>query len=390
MEENRHAIKTYEDARALYENGELTGALNLLEKALLTFPKNPDLLNLKGLCCHFLCRFEEAKVLFQKSALLSLEGNKAPEFLSYYRSEEFNSLLEAYHEGERLQGRLEFDRAYALFETLYEDNENLTGLLLKLSECALGDRDYIMAAERAEELQRKDPDHEGPQKIFALLDELSRNRKRKWKRIRLSTCAALAAVMLLYGGSRVYGTLLKDRETLKAENLALAEELTKIRLEMESLKNEATEKKSAEEAAPEEPVKEEVLPPLEGTEKELFEEGLEAYRTADYEKALRHFHQISETGTTSIYPSEAVYFLSATYGKLLNSEKVKEYYRKYMETYPQGNYYEEVLYHYGLLLYEEGNLPLAQEVLKRIPEETPESPYNNSKVAHIVNEKSQR
>ena len=369
-----------------FDGKDLTGALSTLMEAVKLSPKDPDLLNQLGLLHHLMCDFEKASAAWQKSFSYQKSGNKAKEYLSYYNSEEFKTLREVYLEGARSLERKEYEKAYGIFELLLEGNRNLVGVPLKLSECALGMKEKEKAKRHLEEVLLVDTNNPRAKELLESLESRSHGKgSKKAKSFLFSGILLLLLASLLFGFYR-YSEMEKElkelkllSEDLKKEAEGYKEEKEKLEVLLQQMETEETPGETKEEEAPPQE-------PISGTEVEIFEEGLTAYRAEDYEKAIRYFTQVADKGDLLAYRSEAVYFLSATYKKLLNPEKVKEYYRRYMEEFQGTNYYAEVLYHYGLLLYEEGNLAGAQEVLKRIPEEVPESPYNNSRVVAVLAE----
>lgn len=387
LNERIQAKKAYEEALKCYEEKDITGALSILKEAMKVHPKDPDLLNLQGLMYHLGCDFEKAFTAWHKSYSYMKIGNKAKEYLSYYSSEEFKTLKEVYLEGERSLERKEYEKAYGIFELLLEGNRNLVGVPLKLSECALGMKEKEKARRHLEEVLLLDKNNPLAKKLLEGMEGTTHGQGVKKKvLLAMSGILLLLLISLLMGFYR-YSEMeseLKElrllSKDLKKEALAYKEEKEKLEVLLQQLESEK---------APGEGEKEVEAPPAEpisGTEVEIFEEGLTAYRAEDYEKAIRYFTHVAEEGALEAYRSEAVYFLSATYKKLLNPEKEKAYYSRYIEEFKEGNYYAEVLYHYGLLLYEEGDLTGAKEVLKRIPEGVPESPYNNSRVEAVLEE----
>lgn len=370
-----------------FDGKDLTGALSTLMEAVKLSPKDPDLLNQLGLLHHLMCDFEKASAAWQKSFSYQKSGNKAKEYLSYYNSEEFKTLREVYLEGARSLERKEYEKAYGIFELLLEGNRNLVGVPLKLSECALGMKEKEKAKRHLEEVLLVDTNNPRAKELLESLESRSHGKgSKKAKSFLFSGILLLLLASLLFGFYR-YSEMEKELKELKLLSEDLKREAEGYKEEKEKLEV-LLQQMETEEAPGEKETETEVLPAelISGTEVEIFEEGLTAYRAEDYEKAIRYFTHVAEEGALEAYRSEAVYFLSATYKKLLNPEKEKAYYSRYIEEFKEGNYYAEVLYHYGLLLYEEGDLTGAKEVLKRIPEGVPESPYNNSRVEAVLEE----
>lgn len=387
LKEKIQVKKAYEEAMKRYESKDITGARTYLEEALKADPKDTELLNLLGLLHHLYCDFEKALRAWHKSISMARTGNKASEYLAYYSSEEFKTLQEVYMEGTKSLERKEYEKAYGIFAVLLDGNRNLVGVPLKMAECALGMKDKEKAKASLEEALLLDRNSRQAKELLSAMDN-TQGAKMGLKRHPAVLLAVSALLMLaLLVGFYQYRNLEKELQVLKQEQEALKKEAKGYQEEVDRLEALLQEMENGE--GQEEPVAENEVPkegPLTGTEVEIFEEGLAAYRAEDFEKAIQHFTHVAEKGTLDAYRSEAVYFLSATYKKLLNVEKVKAYYDQYMLEFQEGNYYAEVLYHYGLLLYEEGDLIKAQEILKKIPEEVPESPYNNSRVAAVLAE----
>lgn len=387
LKEKIQAKKAYEEALNRYEEKDITGALSILKEGMKVHPKDPDLLNLLGLMCHLYCDFEKAYAAWHKSFSHMKIGNKAKEYLSYYSSEEFKTLKEVYMEGTRSLERKEYEKAYGIFEVLLEGNRNLVGVPLKLSECALGMKEKEKARKHLKEVLLLDRNNPLAKELLEGMEGTTHGQGVKKKvRLAMSGILLLLLASLLFGFYR-YSEMEKELKDLKLLSEELKREAEGYKEEKEKL--EVLLQQMETEKAPGEGEKEVEAPPAEpisGTEVEIFEEGLTAYRAEDYEKAIRYFTHVADEGALEAYRSEAVYFLSATYKKLLNPEKEKAYYSRYIEEFKEGNYYAEVLYHYGLLLYEEGDLTGAKEVLKRIPEDVPESPYNNSRVEAVLEE----
>lgn len=383
MKETGTKVAAYEEARRLHEAKDITGALKALEEGMQHNPKNPDLLNLQGLLYHLSCEFEKAAAAWQKSISMGKSGNKAKEYLTYYTSEEFRTLQEVYMEGKRSLDRKEYGKAYGIFELLHEDHKNLIGIPLKMAECAMGMKDRKRAEALLVEVLSLDHGNVLAQELLALTKK-SDNTGKGGKSVPLYVMAVV--LLITIGGFiYVYHHMTQELSALKLEQYSVNKELEELKEEkirLEGLMREL--EKNQNEVEPvnrEENPSEEILS---GTDMEIFEEGLKAYREEDYEKAVKYFLHVEEKGTIQDYRSEALYFLSAAYKKLLRTEDLKKSYDRYIEEFKNGNYYDEVLYHYGLLLQEEGNGEKAKEVLLKLQKEVPESPYYNSRVKQIL------
>ena len=92
------ATAYYNAAIELTENNNYTKAITLLESAIKLFSKDPDILNLMGLCHYRLCNFDKAVFFWSESLNCNYEGNKAKEYLELILSEEFKANIELYNQ----------------------------------------------------------------------------------------------------------------------------------------------------------------------------------------------------------------------------------------------------------------------------------------------------
>ncbi len=118
----------------------------------------------------------------------------------------------------------------------------------------------------------------------------------------------------------------------------------------------------------------------------MHDEALSDFRAGNYDRAAEAFHHILNNGEIPEYKSEAVFYLANTYQRQGKAEDAKKWYEEYLTRFPDGVYFEEVLYTYGMYLYDLGELENAKKVLQRIPNERPNSMYNNSRVRAILSE----
>jgi|GEM_PF-873826 len=410
---NEKPEQYYHYAVTEYEQDELTKAIKILEEGVKLYHDETDLLTLLGLCHHLLCHFEKARGYWHQSVSLQKEDNEAKKYLDLYKSEGFHRLEEAFKEAEKFQGKREYKKAISIYNTLFQNNTSLAGIPLKMAQCYLEDKAYKEARDYADITLLMDKSNEEAEKILRALEFVKTTKKKKG----VTLGAVLLAVAVATGFLANYYQMQKRFAEDKSAYEQLLEELSQKALAAEEEKRalaEALEKEREKEApplveeveAPEEPLEEdpteepEEEAPLEETpeepleeevlftegEMEVFAMGLRSFNQGAYEDAKEAFLFVKNHGEIDSYISEAVFFLASTYKMLEELEKAMENYEFYRVSYKGENYYEEVLYHYGLLLAEEGEILKAQEVLTELQEERPNSIYNNSVVQRILEE----
>lgn len=402
---NEKPEQYYHYAVTEYDKEELSKAIKILEEGIKLYPEETNLLNLLGLCHHLLCHFDKAKGYWHQSISLQKEDNEGKKYLDLYQSEGFHRLEEAYKEAEKFQGKREYKKAINIYNTIFQNNTSLVGIPRNMAQCYLEDKAYKEAREYAEITLLMDKSNEEAEKILRALEFVKTTKKKKG----VTLGAVLLAVALATGFLVNYYQLQKRYAEDKSAYEQRLEELSQKALAAEEEKRalaEALEKEQEKEApplveeveSPEETIEEEA--PLEETpeepqeeevlftegEMDVFRMGLTSFNQGAYEEAKEAFLFVKNHGEIDSYISEAVFFLASTYRMLEELEKALENYEFYRVTYKGENYYEEVLYHYGLLLEEEGEILKAQEVLRELQEERPNSIYNNSVVQRILEE----
>lgn len=406
---NEKPEQYYHYAVTEYEQEELSKAIKILEEGIKLYHEETDLLNLLGLCHHLLCHFEKAKGYWHQSVSLQKEDNEAQKYLALYKSEGFHRLEEAYKEAEKFQAKREYKKAISIYNTLFQNNTSLVGIPLKMAQCYLEDKAYKEAKEYAEITLLMDKSNEEAEKVLRALEFFKIGKKKRGVTLGAIILALAMATGFLVNYyqlqkryaeeksayEKVLEELSQKAMVAEEERRALAEALEKEKEKDESpveeekapvedpIEEEPVEEEPLEEA-PEQPIEEEVL--FTEGEMEVFRMGLTSFNEEAYEDAKDAFLFVKNHGDIDSYVSEAVFFLAATYRMLEELDKAMENYELYRSSYKGANYYEEVLYYYGLLLNQEGELLKAQEVLLELQEERPNSIYNNSVVQEILEE----
>lgn len=397
-EQNRYRM----EAKEAFKQKDITKAKMLLEEGLRKNTEDTEAMNLLGHCAYLLCNFEGAKYYWQKSIAIKPKDNEAMEYMTKFKNETYENFQRIYKEALRLEDRGDYMKAMALHKSLLEREPQMVGLLLHIGHCHFLNGSIKEAKEYMEKALLMDESNE---KALRYLDELSVLQKRKKKNPGKKLWMYLLYIALIAGG--IYGlSILFDGssnakppqedpviETPVEEEPAVEEPETPGDEEPEdedSTVEEPVEEEPVVEAPEEEePVVVEPTPSdrnFPDSEIEVFEEGLVDFRAERYDRATEAFIRVLEVGENEGYLSEALYYLAVTYDRQEKVEEAKVRYDQYLSRFPSGTYFEEVLYTYGLFLYEQGDLARAKEVLWRIPNEVPNSIYNNTVVRDILNE----
>lgn len=379
---------------ALKEN-DITKAKELLENEMNQYPESIEAINLLGYTEYLLCNFEKAKYYWNKSIAVQAKENKAVEYLLKYKAETAQDFQKLYKEAIRSEDQGDYSRAVSLFKGLFEREPEMVGLLLHIGHCHFLDGSIDEAREYMNKALSLDKSNE---KALRYLDELSAVGIKRKKKPGKSIASFLVLLLFLgaagYGLSRALdfsGAGTTDRETADPEDKEPEDPQKLPQPETPGVETPVIETPVEEPVVTETPVVEE--PPVEtpsrvfpDDEVAIHEEALTDFRAGNYDRAAEAFLHILNNGEIPEYKSEAVFYLANTYQRQQKTEEAKARFKEYLERFPDGVYFEEVLYTYGLYLYDLGDIVSAKRILQRIPNERPSSMYNNSKVRAILEE----
>lgn len=385
------------EAKEAFKQKDITRAKMLLEEGLRKNTEDTEAMNLLGHCEYLLCNFERAKYYWQKSIAIKPKENQAVEHMLKFKNETYENFQKIYKEALRFEDRGDYLKAMALYKSLLEREPQMVGLLLHVGHCHFLNGSIKDAKEYMEKALLMDESNE---KALRYLDELSVLQTRK-KNPGKKLLMYLLLIALIAGGIYLLSILFDGSSSAKnppkepvietpVEEEPVVEE-PETPQEEEPVEEEPTEEDPVEEEPIEEEPVEEPTPSnrvFSDNEIEVFEEGLVDFRAERYDRAAEAFIRVLEVGQIEGYLSEALYYLAVTYDRQEKVEDAKVRYEQYLSRFPSGTYFEEILYTYGLFLYERGEVARAKEILWRIPNEVPNSIYNNTVVWDILNEES--
>ncbi len=441
MDKNRGSKFHYQKALNLIKKNNVTKAIKELKLCLKFNPNDVLALNLLGLAYYLKCRFDKAEEKWKQSLSLKRKTNQAADYLELITKKDFLNLRQQYKKiifndsaakskkinflKEIIKKHDELIEPYLILGLLYKEDQNYQEALKYLYQAYDLDsgnqniKDYIMECENSEA---------GP-KFFNLAKfdlsrfNLNKFKITKYKKELIALMTALFAVFLIFVLSNGEPLEIMERselaETTKQnqtansnnnennnqpannnennlQNESTANNFKKSDLDLNlmeyqavnnlvsldlirNIKNKEAEKNKAE-------VFEQYFD--QDREQELFNLGLQSFRNQRYETAAIIFKQLYQLSEADYLRRESLFLLARSNHLDENYESALEYYRLYIDNYPNTNYYQEALYTLGLLLDEQGKLAEAKEVLQKLRKERPDSSYNNSKVYDILNKES--
>ena len=391
------ASKNLKEAEVALEENNISKARDILESSQSVNPEDTEIMNLLGYCEYLFCNFDKAKYYWNKSISVKARDNKAVEYLLKYKADTAQDFQKLYKEAIRAEDQGDYTRAISVFKDLFEREPEMVGLLLHMGHCHFLNGSLDDAKEYMNKALLLDSSNE---KALRYLDELSVLSVKKRKNPGKSLASFLILLVFLgvagYSLSRALDfTAPKEpgEEVAKEEEPSVEEpeENPEPEAPVETPIETPVETPVVEEPEEETPVTEEPGPVTPGRvfsedEVAVHDEALSDFRAGNYDRAAEAFHHILNNGEIPEYKSEAVFYLANTYQRQGKAEDAKRWYEEYLTRFPDGVYFEEVLYTYGLYLYDLGELENAKKVLQRIPNERPNSMYNNSRVRAILSE----
>lgn len=114
----------------------------------------------------------------------------------------------------------------------------------------------------------------------------------------------------------------------------------------------------------------------------FYKNGSDLYKNGNYKKAYEYL-LIANDNLKGDYLDEHIIFYLAKSAKASGNGGV-QYYRQYVNRYPQGCYREEALYDLAILSYQNNDKKEAEKYASIISEEYSSSMYNNNKIRSIL------
>ena len=398
----------YNNALDLANRHYITKAVEFVEEALRLNPKDPDILNLKGLLCLLKCDFSKSFESFYTSQCYG-NNELSRKYVTLLSSKDFKTFLERYNHSIRFINEELNEESIEIFDSLIlEEPELIEPYVISiLLYDRVGDQDKKISLledlrcidkdnpifekfnENGENLTNKSQVPQGVKtesnretKEISKTQKEKKSKKDKKHIVLYVIIAALIVVMgaFYFNNQRKINDLnnqisSKDNEINKKD-----EEISEKDKELSEKEEELTQKKEQEKEEQEkaENAKQEEAIIKKGAESLYFTAN--NYKSVgDYEEAIKYYQYTLKTADASKFRAESIYNIALSYQKLGKEDKAIEYYEKFVNTYSASeDYYDDAYYHLGVLYYENGRLQDAKNAFYTLRAEKPSSAYNNS------------
>lgn len=363
----------YNNALDLVENNEILVAKQELKMALSLYQKDIDILNLMGVCEYYLCNFEDAYKYWYKSRSIVEYKNDAKEYIDFLASDDFENLITNYNKAIDYVSQENYNDAILILEEIVSVYTELIEPIEIIIMCYIKLDKKKEATKYIEMLLEKDKSN-----IYYLQykDMIKNTHDYKTKDSNIRKYIVVFGVAVIF-------IVAMFINILKNEKVSYKEELLNIDSQYESLLEEYSKVKKINEKLNN---KIEILN-LDSSESKfnIFNTYIDEYKKGNYRKALDGFEYLMEEYPESEYlRSEAIYFAAKCTMLLEEYDKSEEYFNLYIQNHRDGNYYDDSLYEYGLMLNELNKIEKSRDVLNRLVNEEPNSQFINSKVKSIL------
>lgn len=397
----------YNDALELARNNNISKAMELLERSLEYNPEDKEVLNLIGLLSYFYCNFDKAVLNWNRSIRVSNVDNRSQYYLAFLKSDDFKGFIEYYNLAISYIDKFQYDEAIELLLKITRENKELIEPYSIIGNCYFALGKYQEARKYFLEALSRDIENV---KYLKYLNKINRNHTlgngpRKDSSLKYKVAIASMAVVILVGSIIFYTSYNKKADRFLADDNAQGQEVNnsidetdknreKNEEPIEDKENEEGETEEAEETENTQPAKIEEIeqeessreePNFDGSEFDILKEGIDEFEVGNYSKSIGRFTYLVENASSQDIVAEATYHLAVS---LQLEGKLKEaggYYNNYIGKYSDKTYYDDSLYNYGLMLYENGQEARAKEVLGKL-REVEETIFMNSKVEKILNQ----
>ncbi|MGM9535541.1 MAG: tol-pal system YbgF family protein [Intestinibacter sp.] len=395
----------YNNALDLANRHYITKAVEFVEEALRLNPKDPDILNLKGLLYLLKCEFSKSFESFYTSQCYG-NNELSRKYVTLLSSKDFKTFLERYNHSIRFINEELNEESIEIFDSLILEEPELIepyviSILLYdrvgdekkkislLEDLRCIDKDnpifekfnengevYTNTAQAKQDVEKEDK----KENTEISKTKPSKNDKKDKKHFVLYAVIALLVVVM----GAFYLNNQRKIEDLNNQISSKDEEIDQKDKELSEKEEELTQKEEEEKKAKEE---EEKAKEEAKQEEQIIKKGAEnLYFTAnnykmagDYEEAIKYYKYTLKATDTNQFRADAIYNLGLSYQKLGDDEKAEEYYKRFVNTYSASEeYYDDAFYHLGVLYYKDGRLQDAKDAFYTLRAEDPSSPYNSS------------
>ncbi|MGM9530272.1 tetratricopeptide repeat protein [Intestinibacter sp.] len=395
----------YNNALDLANRHYITKAVEFVEEALRLNPKDPDILNLKGLLYLLKCEFSKSFESFYTSQCYG-NNELSRKYVTLLSSKDFKTFLERYNHSIRFINEELNEESIEIFDSLILEEPELIepyviSILLYdrvgdekkkislLEDLRCIDKDnpifekfdengevYTNTAQAKQDVEKED------KKENTEISKTKPNKNNKKDKKHFVLYAVIALLVVVMGA--FYLNNQRKIEDLNNQISSKDEEIDQKDKELSEKEEELTQKEEEEKKAKEE---EEKAKEEAKQEEQIIKKGAETlYFTAndykmagDYEEAIKYYKYTLKATDTNQFRADAIYNLGLSYQKLGNNEKAEEYYERFVNTYSASEeYYDDAFYHLGVLYYKDGRLQDAKNAFYTLRAEDPSSSYNNS------------
>ena len=391
------AYSYYNTALDQITSDQVSDAILSLEQAIRYEVMDKDILSLMGICQYLDSNFDKAKFYLEKSLYL---GEKQPDIQQLYMniiSESFYKFLDEYNQAIDLMQTNQYSKATRILMNIRKACTDWHEIDALISFAYGLQKKWKSAIKYMREAYKKDSTNKYYVQYLAIYNQENGNKHNK-----INKMLEIALVLLIIGigtsGSRVVKQIkekegiliqLKQKENILIQQENRYKEQTKnykeledefIRREEEWLNNQMQQTASIVED------EEDTTKITSDNEYEVFREGVKYYRKQEYEEAVVCLQPVVEQCTNEELVKEAIFFLAKAYQQNGAYEEAKENYEHYINMGEYCNYYDDVLYEYGMMLYHIGKVEESKNILKQIIDCVPNSIFNNSRVQYVINQ----
>lgn len=379
----------YNKALDLVKNNNISKALVLMEKSLEDITEDTEIFNLMGLCQYILCDFEKADLTWNKSLMFNNDNNRARYYLNFLKSEEFKSFEEYYNLSLAYVDKLKYKEALELLIEINETNKDLIEPYALIGNCYYGLEEYELSKEYLKKALNKDIDNvQYLKQLNKVNSKVPQDIKRSSKSYKL--IFPLIIIFFIIISLSFYNKYNRDLKALSREVDKTKLEYSKLEEELK-IEKEKADKKTYErqEVNNDTKLDEEDNSPIIGidlksSDLEILKDAMEKLKNKKYDESIYRFQHLIDKSSNEDIKGEALYFMGISFEKTKEYDKAGTYYNLYIKDYKDKVYYDDSLYNYGLMLYEQNDIEGAKKILNKLKNEVPQSEFVNSKVQAIL------
>lgn len=375
---------------------DISGALEVLNKACEMEPNNMELFNLKAHCYYLLGDFYQAKQTWEKVLEWDSNNKTALSRLEKFESPSFQFWLKRYYNAIESISNKDFEEALTELQKLMKENDGFVSLyqLLGLTYLALNDeKNANKVWQQGLKLDKNN------QELLKYLNTPKKGYKKMKtvppKEVEKPQAANNNILLLIASGFFILLLLLQMSISINSDKkyqATIANLQNKINVLNEQLaqdKEEVAEVVSVQ-AREIEDVKEELT--SEGSaydieqEKHYYKTGYQAYLSKDWKAAISNLSTVVSMGSGSYIHREALYYLALTYYVSNDYDNALHYFEQYLVEFPDTNYTDESLYYLGCAHYSKGDIENAKIMLEKLITYDPKSGYQSTEMYKIIME----